>query len=163
MDPRRAGAAVIPLLVLLGGAWGAELPSLQVTDLNGRSLQLPDQLDGERSLLLVGFTRAQQEEVDTWLPHRQALAPVEVYQAPVMGEQPGLLRGIITSAMKAEFRDSGERARMIPLWVEQEAMVAALELTDTSQMLAVLVDRQGRVLWSVRGPATQEKVGAIPE
>lgn len=133
------------------------LPAVELTCLDGQTKTLPADL-GPRTLVFVSFTRAQSKELDTWRPKLQALTAseqVDWLSIPIAGELGRTTRWIVTAAMKGAYDDDAE-AHTAPLFEDSDPFVASLALDDTESIVVAVVDSTGAVLWSHRGPMTDQ-------
>jgi hypothetical protein len=66
-------------------------PTLQARNLEGAVLDLPEAFGRDPSVVIVAFRRAQQEQVDTWIPWLRQLEArrpgLEVYEIPAIGRR----------------------------------------------------------------------------
>ena len=128
-------------------------------------VRLPADLGSPHTLVLMGLRRAHQKQVDTWLAEVERLTGdhpgLDVVQTPLMGPQNRLVRGIVESAMRAQFKDRAQRERLIPLYVEPEPFLAQLGISDRDAAVVLLVDGGGAVLWMGRGSTGPEPLAEL--
>lgn len=132
----------------------AELPGtfpvIAAETLRGRRVQLPDQLKGERNLLLVAYEREQQAEIDTWLAVLDTLAPrlpdFAYYELPTIGSGYKWMRAVIDGGMKQGIPDRAQRDRTITLYMDVDWFRGQIGTADNDSVAALLVDRQGTIL-----------------
>ena len=134
------------------------LPALEARSLDGRTLQLPSELEGERNLLAVAFQRRQQRDVDSWLGDFAALeeqhSGLVSYELPTISRRWAPARGFIDGGMTAAIADPKTRARTLTAYTDVGRVRKSLGLADTSQIAVVLCDRDGVVAWLALGPRT---------
>lgn len=140
-------------------------PTVLGTSLAGRSVRLPDQLDGALNLLLIAFRQAQQADVDTWLPYTDALQArrpdVRAYELPVLAAAYRLARPFIDGGMRAAIPDPAVRNRTITLYLDKVAFRAALGVPSEDQIHVRLVDRTGATYWRTDGTWDAAKSAAL--
>lgn len=143
-------------------------PRVEGTTLDGQAVTLPDGFASDKNLVIVAFGRAQQADGATWAPVADYLAGLHpglaVYRLPVLGRLNAVARFGLEQAMRAMARDANpmDRARAVPLYIDQQEFCRAVGLPGPDQLAVLLVDRAARVCWRGRGPYTsQEQVGEI--
>jgi hypothetical protein len=136
-------------------------PQLKASNLEKRSMNLPEDFEGSRNLLLVAFQREQQAQVDTWLREMNRFEKIDpgfrYYELPTIQKPNRLLRWIIDSGMRRGIPDPKARARTITLYVDKAPFLKALGITDETRIYCFLVDRTGRVLWRTDGVFDESK------
>ncbi len=136
-------------------------PPVQGSNLERRQFRLPDDFEGERNLVLIAFQREQQFDVDTWTTPIKGLLErypeLRFYELPTIKRGNPLFRFWLDTAMRAGIPDQTAREQTITLYLDKEAFRSALNLPSEETIYALLVDRQGRVLWRAEGPFTEEK------
>ncbi len=154
-------------MVAPGGAAqaGGTFPPLTGYDLNKQKVTLPGGMAGTTDLLLVSFEPEQQKDVDSWLPAAQALQHMNFqfhyYQLPVEGRENFVFRWWDTSSLRSEQNDPQMWPWIVPLFVERGKLMHELEIPDMKQVVALLVDRQGRILWRASGAMTPQLRAAL--
>ncbi len=164
-----ASPSMIPLLPLLVAtsfaADAARFPSVTSENLSGKTVNLPGDFAGERNLVLIAFQREQQSNVDTWLHQMKRFTDLDpqlhYYELPTISRLNGFARWFINNGMKRGIPDQGQRDRTITLYLDQKPFLDALHITDESHVYALLVDRQGNVLWRGEGDFTEEKGSSL--
>jgi len=146
-------------------------PSVTGANLERRRHTLPADLDGELNLLFVAFWQSHQALVDTWLPLAKRLEErfprLASYELPVIQTRSRLSRWFIDSGMRAGIPDRSVRERTITLYLDKPPFLEALGIDRDDTISVLLIDRQGTVLWQVRGPLDavkeSELVSALEE
>jgi hypothetical protein len=136
-------------------------PPVQGSNLARRQFHLPGDFEGERNLVLIAFQREQQFDVDTWsMPIkrlRDRYPDLRFYELPTIKRGNPVFRFWLDSAMRAGIPDRTVREQTITLYLDKEAFRSSLDLPSEETIYALLVDRQGRVLWRTEGPFTEAK------
>lgn len=133
-------------------------PTVTAQNLAKEKVTLPGGLAGSRDLLLISFAPEQQTDVNTWLPAAQALQHMNFdfhyYQLPVQGRENFVFRWWETSSMRSDQTDPESWPWIVPLFVNEHKFLHDLEIPNAKQVVALLVNREGRVLWRSYGPMT---------
>ena len=139
---------------------GGTFPPLTGYDLNKQKVTLPEGMAGKTDLLLISFAPEQQKDVDSWLPAAQALQHVNFqfhyYELPVEGRENFIFRWWDTSSLRSEQNDPQIWPWIVPLFVERGELTRELNVPNAKQVVALLVDRQGRILWRASGAMTPQ-------
>jgi hypothetical protein len=140
-------------------------PTLSGKNLERKSYQLPQDLDGTPNVLLIAFQRWHQSLVDTWIPFLQQVEEkypaVRYYELPTIQHLNPLSRIFINEGMRAGIPNSTARERTITLYLDKKAFREALDLPHEEDIYVLVVDRQGHVLWRGTGPFTPEKAESL--
>jgi len=139
----------------------SRFPTVTGRSLADRALNFPRDLGGDVNVLVIAFTRAQQADVDTWLPALHALAErhpaLRYYELPTLGRSMRLIRGVIDGGMKRGIADTATRARTVTLYLDKDAFRRALAIRDERSIVVLAVTRAGDVLWRADGRHTPER------
>ena len=135
-------------------------PVIAAETLRGRRLQLPDQLKGERNLLLVAYEREQQADIDTWLAVLDTFSAqppaFAYYELPTIGGNFKWMRAVIDGGMKQGIPDRVQRDRTITLYLDVEWFRGQIGTAAEPGIAALLVDRGGTILSRWYGRYTDE-------
>ncbi len=142
-------------------------PSFSASNLDGRSFDLPQGLEGELNLVIVVFRREHQVLIDGWVPHLSGLVWEEkglaFYELPVIHSSYSMFRRWIDGGMRAGISDAEARKRTITLYVDKRALKRRLEIPDEDTIHLFLIDRNGRVAWRGEGGFTDQKLMGLKE
>lgn len=137
-------------------------PTVSGENLNRRTIQIPAGLDAPYSVLLVAFSREQQSDVDTWLPTVKDIvrdhSNVEYYELPTVSGLLLLTGRWLDDAMRGGIPKFADRERTVTLYTNTEEFRKLAGIDSPRQIWVGLVDRDGRVYWSTRGPASETTV-----
>ena len=137
-------AAVIPNRAPLGQPF----PGVQGTSLSGVDTRLPDDCGGALCVLMVGYTRASQFDIDRWLLGLNQLStPVRVIEVPTI---PGLFPGLFAEQIDGGMRRGIPREdwpAVVTLYDDAERVTAFLGTEGKDNARVVLLDPQGWVIW----------------
>lgn len=162
---RRAAASLLACAGLVLAHAGARptqeqrIPSGPVTTLADRTVQLPAQLPGRATVLIVGFGRHSQDATTAWeKPVRQQLAnppAVGFYDMAMLSEVPGFVRGLVLRRIRKEVPDV-LKPNFVPLFSDEDAwkLVAGYSADQPEAAYVLLVDGHGVVRWSTHAAYT---------
>jgi hypothetical protein len=130
-------------------------PRLEGRDLQRRAVTLPDDLEGERNVVIVAFRREHQELVDSWVPWLEARAAedpgLRFYEVPTIGTRWSPARPIIDGGMATAIGDPVVLRRTVTVYTDIRRVTDGLGIDDTGTVWLFLVDASGTVRWRGRG------------
>jgi hypothetical protein len=133
-------------------------PSVDSYSLDKGKVTLPGGLAGQVNLLLISFEPEQQKQIETWMPLAQALQHTNFnfrwYRLPVSEHENWVFRWWENSSMRSEETDPETWPWIVPLYVNKVEFRKALQIPNEQNVVVLLVDRQGHVLWRSSGPLT---------
>jgi hypothetical protein len=140
-------------------------PDVTGRNLEGRTLRLPADFEGDRSIVLVAFRQRQQREVDSWMPELNALRAADpdlaVYEIPTLSSGWTPLRGWIDGGMARGIKSQAVREVTVTLYINKGPFKDALAINSEATIHLLLLDREGRVTFRTTGPATPEGIAAL--
>jgi hypothetical protein len=136
-------------------------PSIQAEALDKSSILIPSQLEGRLNLVLLSWARDQSPQLDTWEAVGQALqhthTDFRVYRMPVNDNENSLFQWWDNASLRAQESDPQLLHWDVPLYTDKAALVLAIGLPkDEKQVVALLIDQSGRILWKSQGPSTEQ-------
>jgi len=136
-------------------------PIVTGANLNDVALTLPEDFAGEFNLVVVTFEQDQQVAAADWYPFLNDLAQADdrlnLYNIAALPDLNPMIRSMITGGLNATVTDEIVRNVLILLFLEdQQAFLDALEISDTSQIILLLLDADGHVLWQGAGEYSDE-------
>jgi hypothetical protein len=123
--------------------------------LSGKRIVLAEALRGHTSVLVMSFSREAGDGCNAWARSVRAdaaLNGVAVYQAAMLEGAPGLLRGVIKSAMRKGLT-AAEQDHYVILAQDGKPWRSYFGVTADKDPYVVLVDAAGRVRWRGHGAA----------
>lgn len=161
------GAASVIVTVLYGGvcvaiqsgaqAMPPRFPALASKDLNGRKLSLPQDMPGERTIVIVAFEREQQANVDTWTSGLHLAGSTQPWlELPVIEDLIAPVRYFINSGMRRGIHDHELWAHVVSIYTSKKQFKAAMGITSEAAVQALVVDRSGKILERVTGDYSAE-------
>jgi hypothetical protein len=147
------------------GARPAEFPSVTSWSLDKQKVTLPSGMEGQIDLLILSFAIEQKKDVDSWMPAAQALQHTNFqfryYQLPVAERENFIFRWWETSSMRSDETDPVTWHWIVPLFVDRPKFFHDLDIPNAKQVVVLLVDRQGHILWRASGPLNDDKRTAL--
>jgi hypothetical protein len=137
-------------------------PKIDSYSLDKAKVDLPADFAGKANLLLISFEPEQAKDIETWMPLAQALQHMNFgfryYKLPVSSPENFLYRWWDTSSLRSVETDPETWHWIIPLYTNKESFRRALNIANEKEVVAALVDKNGRVLWKASGrPAADKK------
>lgn len=143
----------------------ATFPPITSWSLDKEKITLPSELQGQIDLLLLSFRAEQQNDINSWMSAAQALQHLNFqfryYQLPVAEKENFIFRWWETSSMRSDQTDPEALHWIIPLWVDRKKFFQSLDILNDKQVVVLLVDRQGKILWRATGPMTPDNRTAL--
>jgi ATP10 protein len=140
-------------------------PSVSAYALNKSRVNLPADFAGQSNLLLLSFEQEQQKDVDTWLPLAKDLLKtnptLRAYMLPVFSRQNFLYRWWENSSLRSGVSEPSWLEFTVPLYLDKTRFRQNLMIDNEQQIIVLLVDKAGKVLWRNSGPLNDEKKAAL--
>ncbi len=140
-------------------------PTVTSDALDKQRITLPAGLEGEANLLLLSFSREQSNQLESWTAPAQALQHTNMhfhaYRIPVADPANALFRWWANASLKSEETDPQLWHWEVPIYVDKDAFRDQLGIADERSVVALLVDRSGRILWRATGTSTAESRAAL--
>lgn len=142
------------------------LPEITGIDLLGDERRIPQDLRGDYHLVTFAFEQEQQKQVDTWIgafPNiAQGRSWLHYYEVPLIYRMNAVERFWVNNGMRSGIPGEEARERTITVFTDREKFLELMDM-KTSSIYTLLIDRQGRILWRVDGPAAAEKLDALDQ
>ena len=150
------------MIILLSPVAQADVvfPPLTADDLNGRSLNLPADLPGKPTIVVIAYKREQQPNVNAWVEQldlRETGGQAWV-ELPVVGRGAVLFRSFVDNGMRLGITSPQMRARNITIYSSRSAFNLALGISGRGEIYVALVDPDGTIHALVEGDVTEAKV-----
>lgn len=144
---------------------GRVFPNLQGQNLERRDVLIPRELAGQANLIIFGFVRDHQQDIDTWIPHCDALERelqgFRFYEIPFIAGQYRLMRFWIDGGMRRGIPDRSARERTITVYGGRSAAMQQLGVSDLTKIYAFLVKPNGEILWQTEGRWSKQKDSSL--
>lgn len=145
---------------------GMPFPEMTVETLSGKTVQYPDSLNGIVSLILLAFERKTQEKIDTWLlPFSEKYGKAEgvsFYEIPMLKRRWIFMSPIIDGGMRSGIQKE-KHDHVTTYYGNIDKYATPLQISDTSDAYAFLLDKNGVIQWYDNGRATEEKLQVLYE
>lgn len=133
-------------------------PSMNGRTLSGKILALPQDFDGEYTLVIVPFDRDQQVKADTWLPLARELAQanprLRYYSVAIFPDMAAPMRALARGGMNVIIPADLHDITITAFLEARQTFLDALEIPDVSQIQVLLLNADGEVLWRESGDYT---------
>jgi hypothetical protein len=141
----------------------AVLPSVTAYALDRAKVTLPNDFATPLNLLILSFQRDQQSVVDGWLPQLTASSTpsVQPWLLPISPQENGLYRWWLNASLRSSLPATQPRRYTVPLYVNKGQFLRSLQVSSEREVVLLLTDRTGRVLWRATGPVTDAKLAGL--
>jgi hypothetical protein len=127
---------------------GEIFPSVEGTALSGESWRIPEDLAGDRAILLIGYKQDSQFDIDRWLiAFAMVGVSTRVLELPTIeGLAPGVFSGQIDSGMRSGIPQPVWEA-VVTIYGDAPAVLDFTGNTDPLNARVLVLDQEGRVVW----------------
>lgn len=142
----------------------AVMPPVTAYALDKAKLNLPADFSAPLNLLILSFKRDQQVAAETWLPVAQsgtAYAKVQTWTMPVSNREDNLYRWWLNTSIRGNAPPNEPKHNIVPLYVDKARFLKSLAIASEKEIVVLLTDRAGRVLWRSSGAATDDKKASL--
>ncbi len=143
---------------------GDPFPHLPVTTLDGKALNLPNDIAGHNAILVVGFTQASEKQTVVWRKHlssRYAGSPATiVYPVIVIQNIPRIFHGLLLAGIRAGV-PKPEWEHFLVVSSDEARWKPAIGWKGPDLAYVVLVDAAGKIAWRGVGPYTDAGASAL--
>lgn len=142
-------------------------PHVSSYSLSKAKVNFPADFAGQLDLLLISFADEQQKSVATWLPEAESIQHTNFqfryYMLPVSSNENFMFRWWENSSMRSDQPDPETWPWTVPLYLDKNHFLHALQIPNQKQIAVLLVNKSGRVLWRTYGSITPEKKAALSD
>lgn len=140
----------------------AVLPPVTAYALDRAKVTLPADFTAPLNLLVLSFQRDQQSVVDGWLPVLTTGSPsVQTWLLPISPRANGLYRWWLNASLRTSLPPSQPRRYTVPLYVDKAHFLRAVQVSSEQEVVLLLTDKAGHVLWRTAGPVSDSKKAAL--
>lgn len=127
---------------------GQFFPSVSGQTLEKESMTLPDDLQGEKALLLIGYKQDSQFDIDRWLIGLDMTqTKVSVYEVPtIQGLFPRMFSTLINNGMRAGIPKPLWKG-VVTVYQDGEKVQAFTGNENPNNSRVVLINAQGKVIY----------------
>ena len=130
-------------------------PAVISKDLNGRLIVLPRDLPAERTIILIGWQRQQQSQLDTWIHGLQlGHGPLPWLEVPVIEPLGAPVRWFIGHGMRSGIANHEAWSHVVTLYLPKSPFDKTLGVTSEDAVQVLVVTRGGELIERVTGPFT---------
>jgi hypothetical protein len=135
----------------------AVLPAVTAYALDRAKVTLPADFAAPLNLLILSFQRDQQSVVEGWLPVLTPGSNVQTWVLPISPRENSLYRWWLNASLRGSLPPTQERRYTVPLYVDKAQFLRSLQVSSEQEVVLLLTDRAGHVLWRTAGPVTDSK------
>jgi hypothetical protein len=139
----------------------AVLPPVTAYALDRAKVSLPADFAAPLNLLILSFERDQQSVVEGWLPVLTPGARAQTWVLPISPRESGLYRWWLNASLRGSLPPSQPRRYTVPLYVNKTQFLRSLQVSSEKDVVLLLTDKAGHVLWRTAGPVTDSKKAAL--
>lgn len=142
------------------------LPAFMSQTLLRQPVAIPEGLPAERTLALITFQKGQSAQIESWIEGMNLRNdPSITWMRMSVRNDPGSdkARSDFESRLLAHFKADSERAKLVPVFTDQDEFLRAAGLNSIDQVSAVVVNRQGDILARAEGGFDADKGQALRE
>jgi hypothetical protein len=136
-------------------------PTIAASNLEGKKVILPQDLEGTLNVVIIAFKREQQLLVDTWIPFLESLMDKTLdfafYELPTIRSGIPFLRFIVDSGMRAGIPGKSARERTITIYTKKKKFRQNLDIPNEETIYIFLMNKDGQILWRSVGEFTEQK------
>jgi hypothetical protein len=138
------------------------LPTVTAYALDKAKRTLPADFSAPLNLLLLSFERDQQNAVESWLPVA-ANPKIELWVLPVSAHEDVLYRWWLNSSMRSSLPAGESQHSIVPLYVNKPQFLKSLGIASEKEIVVLITDKAGEVLWRSKGAVTDDKKASLAE
>ena len=139
----------------------ALLPPVSGYALDRTKVSLPADFAKPWNLLILLFQRNQEPLVDAWAQALPAMPGVQVWLMPVTTRENGVYRWWLNASFRSSLPATQPRHYVLPVYVNKPQFLGSLAITSEQDVVLLLTDKTGQVLWRTSGPVADEKKAAL--
>ncbi len=138
----------------------AVLPPVTAYTLDRAKVTLPASFAAPLNLLILSFQRDQQSQVDGWLPAISA-PTVQTWWLFISPRENEVYRWWLNASLRGSLLPSQPRRYTVPLYVNKTQFLQSLQISSEQDVVLLLTDKGGHVLWRTAGPVNESKKAAL--
>lgn len=153
----------LPALPTSGSSSSPVLPRVTAYALDKSKVTLPADFSAPLNLLILSFKPDQQEAAQSWLAaaHDAEQAKVQTWTLPISGREDHLYRWWLNTSIRGNTPPGESKHNIVPLYVNKASFLKSLAIGSEKEVVVLLTDKTGRVLWRSSGAASGEKQSSL--
>ncbi|MGC2403061.1 MAG: hypothetical protein WA510_24950 [Acidobacteriaceae bacterium] len=136
---------------------GAVLPAVTANSLDRVRVALPADFTAPLNLLILSFVRDQQAAVEGWIPVLPSGGKTQTWVLPISARESGLYRWWLNASLRGDLPPTLPRRYWVPLYVNKTQFLGSLQVSSEKEVVLLLTDKTGHVLWRTTGPVADSK------
>ena len=137
------------------------LPPVTAYALDRVKVTLPADFSAPLNILILSFQRDQQSVVDGWFGALGTRPGVQTWLLPISQRENMLYRWWLNASLRGSQPPSQPRKYTVPLYVNKSEFLRSLQVSSEQDIVLLLTDKAGRVLWRTVGPVNDSKKAAL--
>jgi hypothetical protein len=137
------------------------LPPVTAYALDRVKVTLPADFAAPLNILILSFQRDQQSVVDGWFGALGTRPGVQTWLLPISQRENMLYRWWLNASLRGSQPPSQPRQYTVPLYVNKSEFLRSLQVSSEQDIVLLLTDKAGRVLWRTVGPVNDSKKAAL--
>jgi hypothetical protein len=137
------------------------LPPVTAYALDRAKVTLPADFAAPLNILILSFQRDQQSAVDGWFGMLGTTPGVQTWLLPISQRENMLYRWWLNASLRGSQAASQPRKYTVPLYVNKTEFLRSLQVSSEQDIVLLLTDKTGRVLWRTEGPVNDGKKAAL--
>jgi hypothetical protein len=139
----------------------AVLPAVSGYALDRTKVALPADFASPLNLLILLFQRDQEPQVDAWAQAVRDVAGMQVWLMPVSARENGVYRWWLNASFRSNLPVAQPRHFVLPVYVNKPQFLGALQVGSERDVVVLLTDKAGKVLWRTSGPVADDKKAGL--
>jgi hypothetical protein len=139
----------------------AALPAVSGYALDRFKVALPADFTSPLNLLILLFQRDQEPQVDAWAQAVRDVPGMQVWLMPVSARENGVYRWWLNASFRSNLPAAQPRHYALPVYVNKTQFLGSLQVTSQKDVVLLLTDKAGKVLWRTSGPLADDKKTAL--
>jgi hypothetical protein len=133
------------------------LPPVTAYALDRAKVTLPADFAAPLNILILSFQRDQQSTVDGWFGALTTKPGVQTWLLPISQRENMVYRWWLNASLRGSQAASQPRKYTVPLYVNKAEFLRSLQVGSEQDIVLLLTDKAGRVLWRTVGPVNDGK------
>ena len=146
------------MLLACALALAADFPSVELFTLDDKRLRLPADIGAGKKALLVGWSRAQDDDLHAWTGYLLRYK-AEFWSLPLVGNLGSVFDAAVITGLRAAL-DADREARTVPVFLEPPDWKVPLA-SDAQAVDVYVVSGDGKIHLHERGPFSDSKAAKV--